>query len=91
VTHHVLHLVYAFEAVMVLAGLLLRDSAVEHVGVVALGATLAIHTVVLVLQDLSKGRKRWLRIALFVVVLVLLLASILGLIVIVGGFRAIRS
>ncbi len=86
--HHLLKLIYAFELLMIFGGVLLSTSAVEHVGVLALGGTLAIHTVVLILQDLASGRNRWRNVALGVVVGGLALACVLGLLVFIAGLRA---
>jgi hypothetical protein len=88
ITHHYLKLIYLFEVLMIAGGLLFSTPAVQHMGVLALGATVAVNAVVLILQDLSKGKNRAVKVAGFVVGAILVLACVLGLIVLVGGLRA---
>jgi hypothetical protein len=88
ITHHYLKLIYLFEVLMIAGGLLFSTPAVQHMGVLALGATLAINAVVLILQDLSKGKNRAVKLAGFVVGAILVLACVLGLVVLMSGLRA---
>jgi hypothetical protein len=86
--HHLLKLVYLFEVVMIVGGVLLSSPAVEHVGILALGATLAVHSIVLMLQDLAKGRSHWRKIAVGAVLAVLGFACLIGFVVVAGGLQA---
>jgi patatin-related protein len=88
IAHHYLKLLYLFEVLMIVGGLLFSTPAVQHMGVLALGATVVLNAVVLIFQDLAKGRKRAVRIAGFVVGTILVLACLLGLVVVVSGLRA---
>jgi len=88
IAHHYLKLLYLFEVLLIVGGLLFSTPAVQHMGVLALGVTVVLNAVVLILQDLAKGRKRVMRIAGFVVGAILVLACLLGLVVVVSGLRA---
>jgi len=55
-TRHLLKLIYLFEALMILGGVLLSSDPVQRFGLTALGVTAAAHTFVLILQDLARRR-----------------------------------
>jgi hypothetical protein len=85
VAHHALRLLYLFEAVLIVGGLLLSNSTVEHFGLIMLGITLAVNAGMLVIKDAIHEKSFWtgfLKVvalgvsALVVLTIVLFIASI---------------
>ena len=57
--HHALKLIYMFEFLLILFGTVLGNPEVQQVGWLALGITIATHTVQLVLSDALRGKRLW--------------------------------
>jgi len=77
--HHWLKLLYLFEALLIVGGILFASDSVRDLGWKALGLTLAVQLVILILTDLMLGRiDKWKRTkaAIILVVVVLLLLGI---------------
>jgi TRAP-type C4-dicarboxylate transport system permease small subunit len=59
--HHVVHLLYAFEAFLIVGGVLLVDANIQRFGLISLAVTAAAHVAVKALGDYmrGKGHKFW--------------------------------
>ena len=57
--HHALKLIYMFELLLIVFGTVLGNPEVQQVGWLALGITVAVHTVQLVLSDALRGKPLW--------------------------------
>jgi patatin-related protein len=79
-----LSLIYAFEVFVIVGGLLLTSQSALQFGWTALGITLVLNIIVLVLKDLMRGRRAVLRITGVLVAFVFLFLSALGLLEILG-------
>ena len=61
IAHHALRLLYVFEAVLIIGGLLFSNSSVEHFGLIILGITLAVNAGMLVIKDAIQEQSFWTR------------------------------
>ena len=82
--NHVLSVIYAFEAFVIVGGLLLSSQSALQFGWTALGITIVLNIVVLVLKDMMRGRQVLLRVTGLLVGFVLLFLSALGLLEVLG-------
>ncbi|HWN66464.1 MAG TPA: patatin-like protein [Haliangium sp.] len=70
---------YVFEVLLTLGAWLLGYIATRNFGLVALGITLALHVLILVFGDLMADRKKWRRIAVWLLVATVLVLAGVGL------------
>ncbi|MDP9342593.1 MAG: patatin-like protein [Actinomycetota bacterium] len=81
---HLLSLLYAFEALLIAGGIVLGSAPVARLGWIALGITVLVRMIVLVLHDVMEGKGPW-RAALRGGVVVLVLAVVA--LAVSGGFH----
>jgi patatin-related protein len=85
-----LAVVYTFEVFTIFGGILLTSQGAEQFGWIALGITVVLNVIVLILKDVMRGRRAVFRAtALIVCVLILLLAT-LGVFELLGPFFGIH-
>jgi len=76
---HWLRLLYVLEILMVIGGVLFGDSHVKTLAWTLLGFTFGINLAVLLLRDVMRGKKGWLRLIAGAVLLALLVFSAIGI------------
>jgi patatin-related protein len=74
-TRHLLKLLYLFEALMIAGGVLLSSNSVVRFGVMALGITLTLHAVIMLLRDFAVERVTARRALISLLSAVLILAA----------------
>lgn len=75
---HGVKVLYAFEVVALLFALVFGSGDMRTLAITAIGVTLGIHLLTLITGDLMRDRFTWLRISLFVLLMMLLLLAGLG-------------
>jgi patatin-related protein len=85
-----LSIVYAFELFTIVGGLLLSSQAAQQFGWTALGITVALNVLVLVLKDIMRGRQAVYRATGVLVCLVILSLALLGLLEILGPLFGVK-
>jgi len=78
VFRHWLTLLYLFEAFLIIGGLVFNAAAVEKLGLLTLGVTVAFSLGVVLTGEFLRGQRRWLRRLLVVLGLVLLILAAIG-------------
>lgn len=86
---HWLYLLYAFEAVIILAGVVLVQPEAQQFGWTALGITVAVHVLTLVLHDQMRGRGAVKRSVIILLAGILATLALIGFLKLVGlmGYR----
>jgi patatin-related protein len=75
---HGLKVLYAFELVALVLALVLGSGDMRTLAITAIGVTLGMHLLTLVAGDLMRNRSTWLRLALFVLLIILFFLAGLG-------------
>jgi patatin-related protein len=82
VMKHALKLLYLFEVVLIVTGLLLSNDTVQHFGLLLLGITLAINAAMLLIRDLADQEEFWGRVLKVGATGIVILAVVLVVVVI---------
>lgn len=82
--NHWLSVVYTFEIVVILAGIVLSSPGAQRFGWTAFGITAVLNLMVLVLKDLMRGRRAVIRSTVFVTSTVILILAAVGALEIAG-------
>ena len=83
--NHWLSVVYTFEVVVILAGIVLSSPGAQQFGWTAFGITAILNLMVLVLKDLIRGRHAVVRVTVFVTSLFILILAAVGALEIAGS------
>ena len=83
--NHWLSVVYTFEIVVILAGILLSSPGAQRFGWTAFGITSILNLIVLVLKDLMRGRRAVFRTSVVVITALILILAAVGALEIAGS------
>jgi patatin-related protein len=83
--NHWLSVVYTFEVVVILAGIVLSSPGAQQFGWTAFGITAILNLMVLVLKDLMRGRRAVIRVTVFVTSALILILAAVGALEIAGS------
>lgn len=82
--HHWLSLIYLFEVIIIVFGVLLSRSGAQQFGWTALGITAIAHVLILILKDLMRGRNSVLHTAGYIVALAIFALTTIGVLKVLG-------
>jgi hypothetical protein len=83
---HWLKLLYLFELLMVVAGIAFVTQPVQQFGLLTFAVTVTVHTAILVMGDLMRGRRVWLNLVLGMFVISLIALSVIGILTLFAVF-----
>jgi patatin-related protein len=84
VFHYWLQLLYLFEFLTILLGTLFVNPNMQRFGFLAFGLTVVLNGAELLIQDLMKGRRRWLNFVIAAFIAIALALTIIGLAFVIG-------
>jgi hypothetical protein len=83
---HWLKVLYVFEFLIIIGGVLLARPEAQQFGWTALGITASVNVITLILRDLMRGKHAVLRVTVFLIFLIFLVLAALGVVELLGVF-----